>query len=279
MPFSIPLVPGRSLERFTYVYLLYGEGVSLIDTGVAGSETRIFRYLEETGRDPREISEIVLTHSHPDHIGACRAIRNATGCIVAAHPQEREWIENVEVQKAERPVPGFDTLVGGSVQVNQDLSDGDHILVAGNRTLSVFHTPGHSPGSISLFAPDEGVLFSGDALPVPGEIPLFSDFSFACSSVRKLQQIEGIETLCSSWETPISRGNVRGRIRESREYLSLLRRMVRSVGEEHPEAGNEEFCREFLTILRIPEQGVPPFFCRSVQSIRRTLPGRRPLKG
>jgi glyoxylase-like metal-dependent hydrolase (beta-lactamase superfamily II) len=49
----------------------------------------IFDYIRSTGRDPSEIVLIILTHSHPDHIGAARAIKQLTGCSIAAHPAER----------------------------------------------------------------------------------------------------------------------------------------------------------------------------------------------
>jgi glyoxylase-like metal-dependent hydrolase (beta-lactamase superfamily II) len=114
-PFQVPVAPGIVLDRFVNSYLIVGETITLIDTGVASCETRIFEYIRSIGRDPSEISLVILTHSHPDHIGAARAIREATGCSVAAHPAERAWIEDVERQNRERPVPGFATLVGGPV--------------------------------------------------------------------------------------------------------------------------------------------------------------------
>ena len=73
-PFRIPVAPGITLDRFVYSYLIYGDTVTLIDTGVAGCETQIFEYIRSTGRDPSEIALIILTHSHPDHIGAAQAI-------------------------------------------------------------------------------------------------------------------------------------------------------------------------------------------------------------
>jgi hydroxyacylglutathione hydrolase len=112
LPFVVPVAPGIALDRFVYSYLIYGETITLIDTGVAGCEKTIFEYIRSTGRDPSEIALIIQTHSHPDHIGATKAIKDATGCSVAAHPAERAWIEDVECQNRERPVPGFATLVG-----------------------------------------------------------------------------------------------------------------------------------------------------------------------
>ena len=52
-----------------------GDTIILIDTGVAGCENQIFEDIRSTGRDPSEIALVILTHSHPDHIGAARAIQ------------------------------------------------------------------------------------------------------------------------------------------------------------------------------------------------------------
>lgn len=153
-----------------YSFLVYGDQITLIDTGVAGCEKDIFDYIRSTGRDPSEIALIILTHSHPDHIGAARAIKQLTGCSIAAHPAERAWIEDVDLQNRERPVPGFATLVDGSVSVDHELADGDTVETDEKRgsEILVFHIPGHSKGSISLFLHSEGALFCGDAVPVAG---------------------------------------------------------------------------------------------------------------
>jgi len=113
-PFKIPVAPGIEIDRFVYSFILAGETITLIDTGVAGCENSIFDNIRSIGRDPDEISLIILTHSHPDHIGAVKAIKEATGCSVTAHPAERAWLEDVDLQNRERPVPGFSLLVGGS---------------------------------------------------------------------------------------------------------------------------------------------------------------------
>jgi glyoxylase-like metal-dependent hydrolase (beta-lactamase superfamily II) len=126
-PFKIPVAPGIALDRFVYSYLLAGETITLIETGVAGCENTIFDYIRSIGRDADEISLIIFTHSHPDHIGAAKAIREVTGCSVMANPAEYTWIKDVELQNRERPVPGFSTLVGGSVTLDHELADGDVI--------------------------------------------------------------------------------------------------------------------------------------------------------
>jgi hydroxyacylglutathione hydrolase len=87
--FRVPVSANISLDRFVYSYILCHKSIILIDTGVSGCEEKIFGIIKSIGRDPSEITTIVLTHSHPDHIGAARTIRERTGCCIAAHPAER----------------------------------------------------------------------------------------------------------------------------------------------------------------------------------------------
>jgi len=178
--------------------------ITLVDTGINGCELQIFEYIQSTGRDPSEIALIVLTHSHPDHIGAARAIQQATGCSIAANPGERAWIEDIDLQNRERPVPGFTMLVGGPVQVDHELIDGEIIEPDETRAgeMLVFHTPGHSKGSISLFLHKEGALFSGDAVPVAGDLPVYDDAVASAKSVKRLRETTGIQYLLSSWDEP-----------------------------------------------------------------------------
>jgi|GEM_PF-263701 len=125
LPFKVPVAPGIVLDRFVYAFQVYGTTITLIDTGVAGCEKAIFDDIIANGRDPSEISLVIQTHAHPDHIGATQAIQRATGCDVAVHAAERGWIQDVALQDRERPVPGFDLLVGGPAQVTRVLEDGD----------------------------------------------------------------------------------------------------------------------------------------------------------
>ena len=85
IPFKLRVGPDKMLDRFVFVYLIFGDQICLIDSGVAGSESIILDYIKQTGRDPRDVTRLVFTHSHPDHIGGSRAIKEQTGCKVAAH--------------------------------------------------------------------------------------------------------------------------------------------------------------------------------------------------
>jgi len=264
LPFRVPVAPGIALDRFVYSYLIYGETITLIDTGVAGCERQIFEYIRSTGRDPSEIALIVLTHSHPDHIGAARAIREATGCSIAAHPAERAWIEDVELQNRERPVPGFATLVGGPVQVDHELVDGDSIEPDETRAgeMQVFHTPGHSAGSISLFMHSEGALFSGDAVPVAGDLPVYDDALASVQSVKRLRGITGISVLLPAWDEPGKGEEAYRQMDRALQYLRKIHEAVlASAGDGSPDP--MELTRKVAEQLGLPPQAVNPLLART----------------
>ena len=67
--FRLALGEGRYADRFVYSYLLLGEKVCLIDTGVSATVPLLLSDLKQIGRTPQEISTVILTHAHPDHIG------------------------------------------------------------------------------------------------------------------------------------------------------------------------------------------------------------------
>lgn len=60
----------------------------------------------------------------------------------------------------------------------------------------MLHTPGHSQGSISLFFEEEGALFSEDAMPGKGDVPIYEDVLTSVKSIRRLREIKEIEVLC-----------------------------------------------------------------------------------
>lgn len=91
----------------------------------------------------RSVAAVVCTHGHNDHINAAVEVAERTGAPVYLHPADRMLWD--EVHPA-RPPDG-------------DLADGDRI-----GSLSVLHTPGHSPGGVCLYAAELGVVFSGDTL-------------------------------------------------------------------------------------------------------------------
>ena len=187
--FRLALGENHYADRFVYSYILLGEKVCLIDTGVWGTAPLLQDYLNQIGRSPDEISMVLLTHAHPDHIGGCLAIKKASSALFYAHPADKPWIEDVERQYRERPILNFFELVEGPVVVNQELKEGDTISWDKGKTIRVLETPGHSPGSISFFDEEEGALFTGDAVPAAGHFPSTSTPRPLSESIQKLQKV------------------------------------------------------------------------------------------
>ncbi len=224
IPFKVPIAPGKALDRFVNVFIVESEDLTLIDTGVKGSEKAIFKKIRSIGRRPQEISKLILTHSHPDHIGAAPEVVAATGCKVLAHGSEKEWIERPALQKAERPVPGFDTLISGPVHLDTMVKDGEIIKVGGS-TLAVVHTPGHSKGSITLWSPASRTAITGDAVPVPGDVPIYDDAFAMIRTFRTLRTL-GIETMLSAWADPLEDHAVNRRLDEATLLVQTIHRSV-----------------------------------------------------
>jgi len=268
IPFGVRGPSGQSIPRCGYDYFLLGERICLIDSGVRGKEQTIFDYLKDMGRKPEEISLLILTHSHPDHMGAARAVQMASGCEIAAHPAEKAWIEDVDLQFRERPVPGFHSLVGGSVRVSRVLREGDFLDLGSGLSIQVFHTPGHSLGSISVWLPAEGLLFSADAVPIPGEMPIFVDAAASIASIGRLKALQGIRTLLSAWDEPRAGERARLTMDEGIDYLQLIREAALKAAstDSSLRADPMKLCTLALKELGLPETMANPLVARSFQA-------------
>ena len=281
IPFQITGPFGKRIDRFVYVFLIYGERICLVDSGVAGSEKVIFQYLQDTGRSPQEISMLIHTHAHPDHIGSAAAIKRFTGCTVAAHASERAWIEDVALQAKERPVPGFFDLVGGSVKVDRTLEEGDILQLEGSPDLRVLHTPGHSCGSISLWIAKEGALITADAIAIAGEMPIYQDIMASVRSVQRLAAIPEIRLLLAAWDEPRHGEDAYRIMDEGLRYLQRIHSSVLRAAREEPALAERDFMQLSLKVL--DELGLPQFMANPLvaasfrASLRRDVRDRSDL--
>ncbi len=102
---------------------------------------------------------IVATHAHIDHVGGIERLHRATGAAVLMHEGDLPLYQHLAMQAA-----WLGVRPPGVVEVDQFLKDGD-VLRWGSLALEALHTPGHSPGSLSLYMPGEHPrIFSGDTL-------------------------------------------------------------------------------------------------------------------
>ncbi|WP_089154087.1 MBL fold metallo-hydrolase [Micromonospora sp. NBS 11-29] len=118
----------------------------------------------------RQVRAILATHAHDDHVRVAPELARATGAPVLLHPADRVLWD----------------LVHPDTPPDGDLTDGQTVTVGGT-TLHVRHTPGHSPGACSLYAPELGAVFTGDTLFAGGPGATgrsHSDFGTIVESIR-----------------------------------------------------------------------------------------------
>jgi hydroxyacylglutathione hydrolase len=127
-----------------------GEGL-VIDPG--GSHEQISRIIDEAGL---EIKLIILTHGHSDHIAALYEVQEKTGAMVAVHISDADFLEGRGAYSSQ-----FGISYKTPHPPDMLLHEGD-VLGIDRLSLKVIHTPGHTPGSISLYTP--GKIFTGDTL-------------------------------------------------------------------------------------------------------------------
>lgn len=137
-------------------FLIDGPQRILIDPGHRDLFGHVEEGLAEIGLGVDDIDVVICTHGHPDHIEAVEMMRQ-TDLQFALHQDEWQWIDGVGRQMSAAMGIKVDNF-----EPDFFLKEGS--LVIGDLTLSVYHTPGHSPGSVCLHWPETGALFSGDVL-------------------------------------------------------------------------------------------------------------------
>ena len=145
-------------------YLIDGDKKILFDTGWAGSFNELCRVMGENKCRLQDTDYLFISHFHPDHMGIAQEIANA-GAVIVVFDVQKEYIHSAdhifEKEKRNRFVPIDDSKVK-----ILPISDSREFLSECGINGEVFHTPGHSDDSISLWLDDDQALFVGDLAPL-----------------------------------------------------------------------------------------------------------------
>lgn len=193
-----------------------GNNWVLVDAGLKGSGEKIMRMAEDIFGEGTKPAAILLTHGHFDHVGALEELLAVWDSPVYAHYLELPYLKGIS------SYPPPDPMVGGGLmslmswtfpKKPKDLGSKVHRLAANSSAVpqlpdwQYIHTPGHSPGQISLFREYDRVLISADAFVTTKQESAFSvmtqrhvlsgppkyftiDWAAAKESVRKLLELQ-----------------------------------------------------------------------------------------
>ncbi len=195
------------------VFLLIDKGLTLVDTGFRGRWRQIIKEVRQLGYSPSDIASIIITHHHADHTGSLAKLKEATKARVLAHPADAPYIDGrlappgpAQPSWLSRILTRFPGLwAAPSVTVDGLLNDGDELPLLGG--ARVWHTPGHTPGSISLFLAQERLLIAGDVLAKRFGLGLPSlafttDIAQEINSIKRLAGLD-FDIICFGHGGPI----------------------------------------------------------------------------
>ena len=176
------------------IYLIdFAGDLVLIDAGAGKSFSQIIRNIEMLGLNPANISHLILTHCHIDHIGSAPFFKKQYGAKILIHELDAPAVEKGDSRKTAANWYG---TTFPPTAVDRKLKGEYEILTFGGETLHCLHTPGHTPGSISLYLDRAGkrVLFGQD-IHGPFHKDFESDIDVWKKSMRKLLDLNA-DILC-----------------------------------------------------------------------------------
>ncbi len=143
-------------ENNCNTYLIRGEKTLLIDPGHLRHIGELFTQMERDGLSPEEVDLVLMTHSHPDHMEGVEAFYNKRTRMVMSREEEHYLQQSGKYlfEMMRQPVPKY--------RIDFFLREGKFLF--GGKTFQVYQTPGHSPGSISIYWPERKTLLTGDVI-------------------------------------------------------------------------------------------------------------------
>mgnify|MGYP006414901139 CR=1 FL=1 len=149
---QIPLGPLQ-----TNCYIVYDENKSCLIVDPGDNPKKLATVIEQLELKPEAI---LLTHAHFDHIGAVDRIRDKYGIKVYIHEKEKDWLSDPALNGSRHFM--LNELI--KARPADHLIKDEGVMSLGSFKFEVFETPGHSPGSISIYFSDAEFVLAGDAL-------------------------------------------------------------------------------------------------------------------
>jgi glyoxylase-like metal-dependent hydrolase (beta-lactamase superfamily II)/8-oxo-dGTP pyrophosphatase MutT (NUDIX family) len=217
---------------YTNAYLIGSGPRYLIDPGpsAAGEQERLFAVLDAHQEAGRRLSAVVLTHHHPDHVGATAACARRYSVPVWAHP----WTAR---------------KLAGTIGVSREVHEGDRLELGtapdgrGSWHLEALHTPGHAPGHLAFYEPRYRLLLAGDLVSTLSSIviaPPDGDLAVYLESLRRLQTLDcrlllpGHGTASARPKETLAEA-ITHRLKREEQLLGALGPAPRAVAELMPE--------------------------------------------
>jgi glyoxylase-like metal-dependent hydrolase (beta-lactamase superfamily II) len=188
---------------FVNVFLIDADELTLVDTGIPGSEQKIFQAISELGHAPQDLRQILITHLHFDHTGSLVPIQQASGARISMHALDAEAYSSGKVMRSVEPAPGLiNKLIVNNLNRRRPVPAPERAVIdqmitndgeiAGTGGLQAIHTPGHTVGHIAFYFPrNGGSVILGDA----ASNMLHLGYSFLYEDFNQGKQT--LKTLCA----------------------------------------------------------------------------------
>jgi len=200
-------------------YFIAGEEPTLIDCGSSAGYPFLKRNLKQLGYEPKDIRQVIATHGHWDHLSGMAQLREESDAQLLMHTADRAAVEHGD---SEHTAAFLYDQSFTPVHVDRVI-EGDELLSAGPYQLRVYHTPGHSPGSLSFWLEVNGLklLIAGDTLYGGYHPRIGSDLDQWCCSLDRLMMLD-VDALTIGHSPPSLIFDAKLHIQEARQQFGVL---------------------------------------------------------